>query len=129
MRGPGATTIVEMTDDDLAAMLRGDACVRPGLALPGVGDTPETSAHVRRLAANARHRGFEGGHWMMVSGGEVVGLCGFKAPPTNDGEVELGYGVAASRRRRGHAAAAVQAVIETARRDPALRHHCSNGNR
>ena len=51
----------------------------------------------------------------------MVGLCGFKGPPTRDGEVELGYGVAASRRRRGHAAAAVGAVIDAARRNPALR--------
>ena len=58
---------------------------------------------------------------MIAVNGEVVGLCGFKAPPTHDGEVEIGYGVATSRRRRGHASAAVEAVVETARRDPAVR--------
>ncbi len=58
---------------------------------------------------------------MMVVSGEVVGLCGFKAPPSSDGEIELGYGVAESRRRRGHATAAVGAVIELTRHNPAVR--------
>jgi RimJ/RimL family protein N-acetyltransferase len=58
---------------------------------------------------------------MMVVNDEIVGLAGLKAPPTAKGEVELGYGVAASRRRRGYATAAVNAVIEAARRDPVIR--------
>jgi RimJ/RimL family protein N-acetyltransferase len=113
--------LLELTDDDFAAMLRGDACVRAGLASPPGGvDEPDVLSHVRRIAANLRGEGYAGGQWMMLAGGEVVGLCGFKAPPSGDGEVELGYSVAASRRRLGHASAAVRAVIKAARRDPAL---------
>jgi RimJ/RimL family protein N-acetyltransferase len=118
----GGTTLLELTDGDCAAMLRGDVNVRAGLTPPPGGvDTPDVLAHVRRLAANLHRDGYAGGMWMMVASGEVVGLCGFKAPPSGDGEVELGYSVAASRRRRGHASAAVGAVIEAARRDPAVR--------
>jgi hypothetical protein len=97
-------TIVELTDDDFAAMLRGEVSVRAGLTQPPGGvDQPEVLRHVRRLASNLRCNGFSGGHWMMVVSDEVVGLCGFKAPPSSAGEIELGYGVAESRRGRGHA--------------------------
>lgn len=114
--------LLDLIDDDFAAMLRGDARVRAGLkAPPGGVDEPDVLAHVRRMAANLHRDGYAGGQWMMVANGEVVGLCGFKAPPSGDGEVELGYSVAASRRRRGHASAAIGAVIEAARRDPAVR--------
>jgi len=58
---------------------------------------------------------------MMIAGGEVVGLCGFKALPTLDGEIELGYGVAASRQRLGHATAAVAAVVAATQGNPAVR--------
>jgi RimJ/RimL family protein N-acetyltransferase len=109
-------TIVELTDDDFAALLRGEISVRPGLTQPPGGvDQPEVLRHVRRMASNLQRTGFSGGHWMMVVNGEVVGLCGFKAPPSRNGEIELGYGVAESRRGRGHATAAVSAVIEVTR--------------
>lgn len=42
------------------------------------------------MASNLQRTGFSGGHWMMVVNGEVVGLCGFKAPPSRNGEIELG---------------------------------------
>jgi RimJ/RimL family protein N-acetyltransferase len=115
------TTILEASDDDFAAMLRGEA-VRDTLAQPPGGvDQPHVIAYVRKLAANLRTCGYSGGHWMIVANGEVVGLCGLKEPPSAAGEVELGYGVAESRRRRGHASAAVRAVIEAVRRDFAVR--------
>jgi RimJ/RimL family protein N-acetyltransferase len=103
-------TLVQLTDDDLAAMLRGDDAVRPGIAQPPGGvDAPAVLAHVRRMRV-----GHPEGHWMMVAGGEAVGLCGIKARPSPHGDVEIGYGVAASRRRRGHATAAVAALVENA---------------
>jgi RimJ/RimL family protein N-acetyltransferase len=115
------TTILEASDPDFAAMLRGGA-VRDTLAQPPGGvDQPHTIAYVRKLAANLRTCGYSGGHWMIVAHGEVVGLCGLKEPPSEAGEVELGYGVAESRRRRGHASAGVRAVIEAVRRDLAVR--------
>lgn len=119
--GTGPTTLVELTDDDFIVMLRGDAFVRPGLMQPPGGvDEPGVLEHVRQIAANLHRSGYAGGHWMMVSNGEVVGLCGIKAPPSHDGEVEIGYGVAASRRRRGHASAAVGAIVDAARQNPAV---------
>jgi RimJ/RimL family protein N-acetyltransferase len=46
----------------------------------------------------------------MVEGDEVVGMISFKGPPRG-GVVEIGYGVAESRRGRGHATRAVALTI------------------
>jgi RimJ/RimL family protein N-acetyltransferase len=118
----GSTRLVEITDADFAALLRGDGTLRDGLVVPPGGvDEPFVLEHVRGLAATLHAQGYTGGHWMVVAGGEVVGLCGFKHVPSPSGEVEIGYGMAASRRRRGHATAAVTALLDAARRDPAVR--------
>jgi RimJ/RimL family protein N-acetyltransferase len=109
--------LVQLSDDDLAAMLRGDDTVRPGIAQPPGGvDAPDVLARIRRIRT-----GYPEGHWMMVADGEAVGLCGIKARPSTQGDVEIGYGVAESRRRRGHATAAVGAIIENAHRLPGIR--------
>jgi urease accessory protein UreH/RimJ/RimL family protein N-acetyltransferase len=119
--GTAATRIVEATDADFAAMLDAQTHVRAELtAAPGGVETPDVLAHVRAMAANLQRAGHPGRHWLIVSGEEVVGLCGFKAPPA-DGHVEIGYGIAASRRRRGHAGAAVRAIIEAVRGDTEVR--------
>lgn len=44
----------------------------------------------------------------------LVGWGGFKGPPSQDGEVELGYAVAPSQRGRGFATAAARALVERA---------------
>lgn len=120
--GATDTALVELVDDDFAAMLRGDARVRDRLvAAPGGIDDPLVIVHVRTVASNLHRDGYPGGHWMITAGGEIVGLIGIKRPPSASGEVEIGYGIAASRRCRGHATRAVAAVLDAARRDPAIR--------
>jgi RimJ/RimL family protein N-acetyltransferase len=57
---------------------------------------------------------------MIVDGTEVVGLCSYKQPP-RDGQVEIGYGIAASRRGQGHATRAVAAMLDFAATDPEVR--------
>ena len=57
----------------------------------------------------------------MVTDGEAVGLCSYKAPPDAQGVVEIGYGVANERRRRGHATDAVARLVEAARGDERVR--------
>jgi RimJ/RimL family protein N-acetyltransferase len=108
--------LVAASDADFAA-LEHDGDVRIGAGLrqpPGGVDAPAIIAVVRRLAADLERTGVRGGHWMMVVGDEIVGLCGFKPPLSDAGEIEIGYGVAASRRRRGYATAGVAAVIARA---------------
>lgn len=59
--------------------------------------------------------------FLIVDENEVVGLCSFKGPPDLSGAAEIGYGVAASRRRRGYATTAVSLLCEQARRGGALK--------
>ena len=41
----------------------------------------------------------------------LIGTCGFKGPPTDDGTVEIGYGVLPEFRRQGYAAETAQGLI------------------
>jgi RimJ/RimL family protein N-acetyltransferase len=112
------TTIVAASDADFAAMLRGDAQLASGLRVaPGGVESPAILEMLRGVAARLRGRAFP--FWMMVADGEVVGLCSYKAIPSN-GQVEIGYGVAPNRRRRGHATRAIRALLADAARDPAI---------
>ena len=58
--------------------------------------------------------------WLMVEDGQAVGLCSIKALAP-DGSIDIGYGVAPSRRRRGAATRAVADVVAWARTDPRVR--------
>ena len=59
--------------------------------------------------------------WLMTDNDEVVGACNHKTPPDAAGEVEIGYGVAATRRGRGYATEAVKGLISLAAADPRVR--------
>ena len=67
--------------------------IAPDLAPAGVIEI------VRTLPAN----------WLIVAGDEVVGIIGLKTESA--GRAEIGYGVAASRERKGFASAAVAALL------------------
>jgi len=98
----------------------GDAPAPDGFTLaPGGIDTPEILGLLRRMSHRLRVTGSRAS-WLIVSGAEVVGLCSYKQPP-KDGVVEIGYGVAASRRRLGHASRAVNAMLDHAARDRQVR--------
>ncbi len=113
------TALLPIDDGHFAWMLGRAVAPTPGLTLTAGGvDTPETLRIVRRMTRGLHAAGCRGS-WMIVSGGEVVGLCSYKQPP-KDGGVEIGYGVAAEHRGRGHAVRAVAAMLDYARADPAV---------
>ena len=58
--------------------------------------------------------------WLMVEDGEAVGLCSIMLVGP-DGSIDIGYGVAPTRRRRGAAMRAVADVVSWARTDPRVR--------
>ena len=88
-------------------------CHRTAWTLPGV------LRLLRGMTKRLEDAGCRGS-WLIVAGSEVVGLCGYKQPPSQDGKVEIGYGIAMGRRDRGHASRAVAAMLDHARRDPAI---------
>jgi RimJ/RimL family protein N-acetyltransferase len=110
--------LILLTDADFS-WLKGETAPPAGLRLPPGGvDSEETLEVIRDINAALVWAGTPA-TWMMVADGEVVGLCGYRAPPAG-GEVEIGYGVALARRRRGHATAAVAAILAAAGADPSL---------
>jgi RimJ/RimL family protein N-acetyltransferase len=69
-----------------------------------------------RLAQGIQSR-FTPAAWMIVEDGELVGLCSLKNAPGTDRRVEIGYGVAPSRRGRGVARRAIGEVLAWAQND------------
>jgi RimJ/RimL family protein N-acetyltransferase len=53
--------------------------------------------------------------------GRIAGECGTKAPPDDEGMVEIGYGLGTGSRGRGLGTAAVAALVERLRRQPEVR--------
>lgn len=110
-----AETVELLAADDSAfvwLMRQRGPAPRPGLVLaPGGIETPRTLKMLRRLAGEVRDPHCSGA-WLMVADGEVVGLVSFKHAPSQTGEIEIGYGVAASRRGLGYARLALKTLIE-----------------
>jgi RimJ/RimL family protein N-acetyltransferase len=114
------TKLIEIEDLDFVWMLGGDRS-RPDLKLPPGGvDTPATLGVVRCIASSLR-AAHDRGAWMMVYDGEVVGLCSYLRAPDAEGEVEIGYGVAETRRNLGHATRAVAAMLAACAQDAKVR--------
>lgn len=110
MRG---LTLIPATDA-LFAWLLGEADGPDGLALPP-GRIDEAWVFKWLRSTLPKHGGQ--GSWLMAADGEVVGLCSYKVPPGAERSVEIGYGVAAERRRMGYATRAVALLIDAARTD------------
>ena len=112
----GQAKLIAAQDAHFAWML-GEEGGPDGLCLPDGGvDRPAVLKYLRRLA-EALRSSHGSGSWLVVAAGEVTGLCGYKRCPAADGVVEIGYGIAPSRRRRGLATDAVAAMIEHAGAD------------
>jgi RimJ/RimL family protein N-acetyltransferase len=112
--------LLAATDEDFEWFL-GGSTTRKDLRLPDGGvDHPETLRVIRNVTRQMKVKHGRG-TWLIVSDQEIVGLCGYKNAPDPDGEAEIGFGIAPSRRRRGYATAAVSALVERARADPSIR--------
>jgi RimJ/RimL family protein N-acetyltransferase len=113
------TIIVEIDDEDFDWISARNPVNRRNLRLPVDGVDAKPILDIIRRMTHDLHRAQCRGTWMIVADDEIVGLCGYKHPPA-EGVVEIGYGVAESRRCRGHATRAVAAMIDVARSDPAI---------
>ena len=69
-------------------------------------DTPDA---LRPLAEHPEHS--VEGTFLVVRDGIVIGDCGWFGPADEDGESEIGYGLAPSARGAGHATAAVALLL------------------
>ena len=116
--GHAALRLHEVTDEHFAWLLGERAAPDPLTEAPGGVDEKFVVSLLRDLVKILHQAGCRS-HWLIVDDAEVVGLCGFKRPPSPSGEAEIGYGVAQSRRGRGHATRAVALMVERARQEGA----------
>ncbi len=105
----------EATQACFAAMIAGEAPA--GLSLPEGQpvEGPEVLAMLAGLARDVSAT-FAPAAWLIVEGSELVGLCSIVSRP-HDGGIDVGYGVTACRRGRGHATRTVAQLLKWARGD------------
>lgn len=58
--------------------------------------------------------------FMLETPRTLVGMGGYKGPPSIDGRVEIGYAIAPAQQRRGLATLAARALVERAFEDPGV---------
>lgn len=123
--------LVPATIESLAAAVDGAAVLaaRLGVEVPATWppeflDAPALQWAMDRIRAQPE----EADWWLyfMVLRGApcervLIGSAGYKGPPTEDGTVEIGYGVVADRRRQGFAGEAVRGLLERAFAAPSVR--------
>lgn len=107
--------LIEATDAHFADLIAGRAPDGLPVAEGGI-ETPQMLAMLRGLSAQVGES-FQPNAWLIVEAGEVVGLCSLVRTPYVGETVMIGYGVAASRRRRGIAGRAVAELLTWARSD------------
>ena len=107
--------LIEATDAHFADLIAGRDPDGLTVAEGGV-EAPEVLVMLRGLSAEVGES-FEPNAWLIVEDGEVVGLTSLVRTPYVGDTVMIGYGVAASRRRRGIARRAVAQVLAWARTD------------
>jgi RimJ/RimL family protein N-acetyltransferase len=111
-----AVTLRAISAAEIDALIARETPAGSGLSVPPDGvDEAVVLRIVRDLTSRAAARGTRA-TWAVVAMGEIVGLCSYVREAI-DRDVEIGYGVAASRRGRGFATAAVAALIPIARAD------------
>jgi [ribosomal protein S5]-alanine N-acetyltransferase len=102
----------ELGGDAVAAVL---GVMAPATWPPDYNDA-NTRAWMRDMLR--QHSGEPGyGSWYIIGGGRLAGIAGYKGPPDADGEVEIGYSVIESERRKGYAKGAVTLLVTRAFRD------------
>ena len=111
-----ATRLIAATPSHFDWAMRGPAAghLDGELRLPPDGlDSPEVLSWIKRTSIAVGAVIGLPSAWLIACGDEVVGVISFKNAP-RAGAAEIGYGVAAARRGRGHATAAVALIVAEA---------------
>lgn len=116
--------LLPATEDLLSAALQSPTALSAALNArvpptwpPEFLDAPALQFTLDRLAGAPDERGW----WMYFillphDTGErtLIGSAGYKGPPTEDGTVEVGYGIVSDHQRRGYASEAVRGMVKRA---------------
>jgi RimJ/RimL family protein N-acetyltransferase len=114
-----ASTLIEVEDGDFEWLRDPARAPRPGLRLAPGGIHPAPIMDIVRDMTRDLHRAGCRASWMICVDGEIVGMCSYRHPP-KDRAVEIGYGIAESRRGHGFAPHAVELVVEIAAQDDTI---------
>ena len=109
--------MVPATVEHLDALIEGDEVFEEQFdvtVVAGYLDFPEVLEPTRRGLVGGADPEWGSHLFIDLAANELVGFGGYKGPPVN-GEVEIGYSVAPTRRRRGYATSAARELIERAR--------------
>ncbi|WUJ74555.1 GNAT family N-acetyltransferase [Kribbella soli] len=123
---PRAVRFVEMTSTALSALLADDCpAAQTELGFP-LGDEflTDRAKWLWQCRLDQLTRDPSTFGWLVklaVADGIVVGYAGFHGPPDEAGMVEIGYTVDPPYRRQGFAKAIVNALLERAAAEPAVR--------
>jgi RimJ/RimL family protein N-acetyltransferase len=108
--------LIEADAAIFAELVAGEVAPPLRLAEPGW-ETPEVLQMLQAIAVNVR-KDFTPAAWLIVESGDVIGLCSIMNVLQSGETIEIGYGIAPSRRGRGAARRAVADVLAWAREDP-----------
>ena len=111
--------ILVAEDGDFEALAKGDLVRGRPVAEGGIAPPPVMDM-LRGLAARVRPV-CDPAAWWIIENDEIVGLCSIVAVPTQAAVIDIGYGVADSRKGQGAATRAVGEVLAWARENPGLR--------
>jgi len=107
------TMIIEAESSDFLALIAGTAPRE--LDLPDSEIAPPAILHMLHELAEKVRPAFRPAAWLIVEHGEVVGLCSVIRDPGPYRVVEIGYGIASTRRQRGVAGRAVADIVNWAK--------------
>src|SRR5215510_1763913 len=118
--------LVVLLPDEIRALIAGDTERASRLAAVGFppgwpeGDDAREGLpwHLRHLEAHEQHRAWRIRVVVERATGTVVGSINLKGPPDDTGDVEIGWGISESHRRRGYALEAALGVIDWVVRQP-----------
>jgi RimJ/RimL family protein N-acetyltransferase len=120
--GSNQTRLLLHTPEHLRALLEGQEIYEQRFGLKvadGVREFligPEVSAEfLARLKSNAPADAWKDGFGVLhVADNVLIGFGGFTGPPTNDGVVEIAYGITPAYQGRGYATETAQALMKYA---------------
>lgn len=115
----GSLRLVAATDAHFVALAAAQAPAGFGLAEGGI-DAREIIEMLAALARTVRAQ-IDPAAWLIVNDDEVVGLCSITKPFASPGSIEIGYGIAPTRRGRGFSTKAVGKLVELARSDARIK--------
>lgn len=112
--------------DLIEAVLRGNADLAATLGVTVPDDWTEFGAPIFQYTKERLGEFPEDAKWwswlpIIRSENLLVGSCGYKGRPNAEGEVEMGYEIAASRRQLGLATEAAQALVRHAFAQPEVK--------